>query len=379
VEGSGTAGRILKFGTGGMTAGDSELYQDATGNIGVGTTTAIHQLTVAGGVGADYVQASGASGLDLNTDDSVTRLHISDVGYVGIGHGAPASNLVVKGNSVVGTSYAVNNYAAPSDGLIVQGDVGIGTQSPDYKLDVGGSVGIDAYLVHNDDTNTYLQFSTDDIDLEAGGLEMVNIDASSTQNRVVINDDGGDVDFRVESDASEYGLFVRASDGNVGIGRSSPSAKLDVNGATSTHSLTITGGSDLAEPFVISGEGEPEPGTLVVIDEDNPGGLRISDEPYDRRVAGVVSGAGGLSPGLTMSGYGEALDGHQVALTGRVYCWADASYGAIEPGDRLTTSATQGHAMKATDDAAAAGAVIGKAMTRLDAGQGLVLLLVQPQ
>ena len=45
----------------------------------------------------------------------------------------------------------------------------------------------------------------------------------------------------------------------------------------------------------------------------------------------------------------------------------------------LTTSATPGHAMKATDLGAAQGAIIGKAMTPLDDGRGLVLVLVNLQ
>jgi hypothetical protein len=66
-------------------------------------------------------------------------------------------------------------------------------------------------------------------------------------------------------------------------------------------------------------------------------------------------------------------------LTGRVYCWANASYGPIEPGDLLTTSDTPGHAMKVTDHAKAQGAIIGKAMTELKQGKGLVLVLVTLQ
>jgi len=68
-----------------------------------------------------------------------------------------------------------------------------------------------------------------------------------------------------------------------------------------------------------------------------------------------------------------------VALTGRVYCLVDASYGAIEPGDLLTTSDTAGHAMKVTNHTKAHGAIIGKAMTRLEQGKGLVLVLVTLQ
>ncbi len=68
-----------------------------------------------------------------------------------------------------------------------------------------------------------------------------------------------------------------------------------------------------------------------------------------------------------------------VAMTGRVYCLADASSGTIEPGDMLTTSSTPGYAMKVFDSKKAQGAVIGKAMTSLKAGKGLVLVLVSLQ
>jgi hypothetical protein len=71
--------------------------------------------------------------------------------------------------------------------------------------------------------------------------------------------------------------------------------------------------------------------------------------------------------------------GRNVALTGRVYVQADTSNGAIKPGDLLTTSSTPGRAMRVTDHAKAAGAILGKAMTGLSQGQGMVLVLVTLQ
>jgi hypothetical protein len=68
-----------------------------------------------------------------------------------------------------------------------------------------------------------------------------------------------------------------------------------------------------------------------------------------------------------------------VALTGRVYVMADATNGAITPGDLLTTSATPGHAMKVSDHVKAQGAILGKAMTSLKEGKGMVLVLVTLQ
>src|SRR6202034_1844150 len=130
----------------------------------------------------------------------------------------------------------------------------------------------------------------------------------------------------------------------------------------STATLTIRGGSDLAEPFKISGTGDETPaGAVVVIDDANPGHLKLSDRPYDQRVAGVISGANGIHPGIQMHQQGLLEGGQNVALTGRVYVQADTSNGPIEPGDMLTTSATPGCAMKVTDHVRAQGAILGKA------------------
>lgn len=172
----------------------------------------------------------------------------------------------------------------------------------------------------------------------------------------------------------------------VGIGTTSPQARLHVNGTTRTRVLEVYGGADIAEPFRVSAQpsvaeapaARAEPGMVVCIDPARPGDLRVSSSAYDPTVAGVISGAGGVSAGLVLRQEGTAADGtHPVALTGRVYCFVDADAGGpVRPGDLLTTSDTPGHAMRVVDRDRAAGAVIGKAMTSLDSGTGLVLVLI---
>lgn len=185
-----------------------------------------------------------------------------------------------------------------------------------------------------------------------------------------------------------YGEFKT---GRVGINTMTPGTELEINGTTRTKILEITGGSDLSEQFDIStphmikdyikqGGFEIEPGMVACIDPDNPGKLLISNKAYDRTVAGIISGAGGVQTGMYMGQKGSIADGkYPVALTGRVYCKADAAYDAIQPGDLLTTSDTIGHVMKASDYDKARGAIIGKAMSPLDKGKGLVLVLVSLQ
>jgi hypothetical protein len=150
------------------------------------------------------------------------------------------------------------------------------------------------------------------------------------------------------------------------------------SGRCVTTALQITGGGDLVEGFD-AGDEECEPGTVLSIDPESTGKLASSRQPYDPKVAGVVSGAGGVEHGIRMGQEG-VLDGDVlVAMAGRVYVRCSTENGAIRPGDRLTTASLSGHAMKATDPELSPGAVIGKAMTGLDEGTGLVLVLVNLQ
>jgi hypothetical protein len=133
---------------------------------------------------------------------------------------------------------------------------------------------------------------------------------------------------------------------------------------------------DCAEEFDVE-LGPIEPGTVVVLSDG--GRLLPSADAYDKRVAGVVSGAGGYRPGLTLDAQDAATERVPVALMGKVYCRVDAESAPIQTGDMLTTATTPGHAMKATDITRAFGAVIGKALGSLTTGKGLIPILVTLQ
>ena len=149
---------------------------------------------------------------------------------------------------------------------------------------------------------------------------------------------------------------------------------------TTTKVLTITGGSDIAEPFNILPNSEIKPGMVVSIDPENPGMLKLSDKAYDNCVAGVISGAGEINPGLVLSRKGLFADGeYPVAISGRVYCWADASNGSILAGDLLTTSEIPGYVMKVKNKKKAQGCIIGKAIDKLESGKDIILVLINLQ
>jgi hypothetical protein len=136
--------------------------------------------------------------------------------------------------------------------------------------------------------------------------------------------------------------------------------------------------ADCAEDFDIVGLVKVEPGTVMVIDSE--GALRESDQAYDKRVAGVISGAGNYKPGLILDKQQESSSNRMpIALMGKVYCKVDASYGEIEVGDLLTTSPTHGQAMKVIDPLKSFGSVIGKALRPFKEGQGLIPILIALQ
>jgi hypothetical protein len=170
-------------------------------------------------------------------------------------------------------------------------------------------------------------------------------------------------------------------DGNVGIGGSkdavatAPAERLVVAG-----NILVTGdvrlaGADCAEDFAVADPESLVPGMVMVIGDDER--LRQCREAYDKRVAGVLSGAGGRQPGIVLGRTTATEARLPLALAGTVYCQVDASYATVQTGDLLTTSRTPGHAMKAFEAGGRAfGAILGKALRPLTAGQGLIPVLI---
>jgi hypothetical protein len=135
--------------------------------------------------------------------------------------------------------------------------------------------------------------------------------------------------------------------------------------------------ADCAEEFEVADAEAIEAGSIVSLADD--GKLQLARHPYDRKVAGIVSGAGDSRPGIVLARDPTRRNRVPIALVGRVHCRVDADYAPVEVGDLLTTSATPGHAMRADDATRAFGSVIGKAMGSLRSGAGLVPVLVALQ
>jgi len=302
------------------------------------------------------------------------------------------------------------------------GNVGIGTPNPTSKLEIVAQDGLAI--------TGYQPFLT---------LR----DANASNKRGFIQSTNGDIHLIPESFAgSSSAMTLKNVTGNIGIGTATPSDKLTVvtatanfgfvhtdgnivvgswvgtgggtpaggwygtrtnhplhlfanNGSasltvetngnvTAAHTLSaavvqIRGGSDIAENFTATDAITPEAGSVMVIDELAEGKLKLSTTAYDKKVVGIISGAGNVKPGMTLQQDGVLEGDLPVTVVGRVYCKAEALTSPIQAGDLLTTSGLPGYCMKASDNTRTQGAIIGKALGSLKTGKGLVLVLVTLQ
>ncbi len=132
---------------------------------------------------------------------------------------------------------------------------------------------------------------------------------------------------------------------------------------------------DLAENFDTSEA--LNAGSVVVIDPTAKERLMLCRRAYDSSAAGIISYKPGLLLGKDIGPV--ANNKSALALAGRTPCKADATFGAIRVGDLLTTSPTPGHAMKADPASIVPGCIIGKALEPLDAGVGVIKVMVTLQ
>ncbi len=345
------------------------------------------------------------------------------------------ADLVAGGSGQDGTLTLLDSQGKRSIGLyatssgtagIVVGPVSplglIVSAGPKASIVAGGAGQAGALIVRNDEGNQTIEIDGQKADLYAGGagqagsLTLRNSEGKDTfrldargagkPGKLTCQDKEGKDAVRLYTDGSIY-LGAAGSDGHLSLmnkkgnfsvsvstggwaasivlGAAGQAGQLACRNDVGKETIHINGqagdillhNADCAEEFDVAEADETEPGTVMVLDGGDR--LRPCCTAYDRKVAGIVSGAGSFRPGIVLDRKPTRAHGVAVALMGKVFCKVDATYAAIDVGDLLTSSPTPGYAMKAADPARAFGAVIGKALQPLVNATGLILVLVALQ
>ena len=245
---------------------DADAYGVAMGDHADG-----HSSGVAIGyyAGSSITSGSGNILIGYQAGDNITTgTNNILIGYNIDTPDATTSNFLSIGNLIFATGIDGEGTTVSS------GNVGIGEPNPSHKLVVAGDAGFNDYLYHNGDENTYIYFTPDRIQFYTGGRNMIDVQYSDDE--VAINEGGTQTDFRVEGGSDDHLLFTDGSTDRVGIGTSSPAAKLDVNGTVRAAHYRDSGGGNL----IRSSDGS------INVSEDSDGSWNIT-----------VSGGGGGTPG----------------------------------------------------------------------------------
>jgi len=205
---------------------EDALTIDSSGNVGIGTTVPAYILDIVGSSPRLHVKETGTSYSILDIENNAGSFYFAIDNSAGTGFG---------GTAYAGTIYKQGAYpiaiwtnAVERMRITQYGDVGIGTNNPAHQLEVYDTVDSPTYVRINNQNSGSSAYTGVDLQSYGGGWQ-VRVPASTTYVNPLVFSFNAAEKVRI------------ASDGNVGIGTTSPAAKLHVTSSASTLAAIFQG------------------------------------------------------------------------------------------------------------------------------------------
>lgn len=386
----------LRNAQGDIIAGGSGV----TGSLTLKNGTGLTRIELNGTLGDATIGGSGVDGdITLKTAADKTSVRLTGAANMFMGGNGTDGDILLyttTGDNKVDTAATIRLNGGQGDlamgGNGVNGDILLKSTTGDVRVRLlgdancwigGNGAGGDVVLFKSSGDNATLANATVHLNGDAGDIRL---GCNGTQGDIVLKGDNNKDRVRLLGDANMW-MGGNGADGDIVLFKSDGDnttlerATIHLDGQSGNircNDVNIPG-ADFAEDFDIdlATLTTLEPGTVMVLGRD--GKLLESTEAFDRKVAGVVSGAGKYKAGIILDKQLDQPNRMPIALSGKVMCKIDASYGSISVGDLITTSPRKGYAMKASDPFQAFGAVIGKALADFPAGDGMLPILVALQ
>jgi hypothetical protein len=270
VDGTGTANYVAKW-SDADTITDSVIYDNGT-NVGIGTTSPGARLEVKSAAPdtffADFISSTGSGSAKIyENSNSHPLLYMADAtGTTTVVLNSSGVSYLTSGNIIIGGTADNGDLLQVQGTSYFDGNVGIGTVNPSSKLDISGAVKIDTDGTYGSEYGMVGFGGTTD------GYNRIFGRTTTADGLFLASATGRGIFFRANGGNTDH-MVVIAS-GNVGIGTTSPSAKLEVNG-----DIAVSGNNKVySEGDTLTLRAGGASGTYLMVD-DTVGGVGIGTSP----------------------------------------------------------------------------------------------------